>query len=114
MGDAYPGIITPYNTKEFEAMIADIRSHFNANATALQVVGVSLRRELPRARNLSGRSHMMGADLRLAAWQIARQFAQASASQTATAAAVTRALTIYHGNFHSNGRHAGGRRFDAA
>jgi hypothetical protein len=115
MAHGYPGIVTPYNTAEFESMVRDVMAEFNANGQMLQVVGVDLRRELPKARNVSGRSGLMGADLRIAAWQVARQFGQAQAGQIASAAAVSKALQIYHGSFH--GRSAGGtraRRFDAA
>jgi hypothetical protein len=110
----YQGIITPYGTKAFEAMVEAVTAEFVGNAVLLEVVGVDLRRELPRAKNVNGRHGLMGADLHLAAWQVARQFARASAAQTASAAAVSRALSIYHGTFH--GRRAVQRngRFDAA
>jgi hypothetical protein len=113
VGTGYQGIITPYKTKAFEAMVADVMGEFNGNAVLLEVVGVDLRRELPHAKNVNGTRGLMGADLHLAAWQIARQFAQAAASQTASAAAVSRALSIYHGTFHARNRSARGR-FDAA
>ncbi len=114
MGAGYQGIWTPYKTEEFEAMVADVMGEFNGNATLLEVVGVDLRRELPRARNISGQRGLFGADLKLAAWQVARQFAHAAAAQTASAAAVSKALTIYHGTFHGRNRNTPRGQFDAS
>jgi hypothetical protein len=114
VGNGYQGIITPSKTKEFEAMVADVMAEFNNNAILLEVTGVDLRRELPRARNVNGQRGLMGADLHIAAWQISRQFARAAASQTASAAAVSKALSIYHGSFHNRDRRAARGRFDAS
>lgn len=114
MTDGYEGIWTPTNSKEFEAVQADIRRHLVGNSMRLIEVGVDLRRELPRAKNVSAASWAMGADLRIAAWQINRQFAQAAASQTASAAAVARAYEIFLGTFHNRKSTSPRGRFDAA
>lgn len=117
MSTEYKGIITPYNTADFEAMVRDVRKHFNADGAACQQVGIDLRRLLPKAKNISGRRGMMGADIRIAAWQIARQFAQADAALRGASAAVGKAFEIYYGSVHEprTKKTAGhGRRFDAA
>jgi hypothetical protein len=117
MSTGYEGILTPYNTKEFEAVAADLQGHFNGSAQALTQVGVDLRRLLPNAENVaSGRRGLMGADLQVAAWQVSRQFGQAAAAQRAASAAVVRAHQIYYGTFHNPGggkKKKSGRTFDA-
>jgi hypothetical protein len=114
MVDGYEGIWTPHNSKEFEARQADIRHHFLGNSMRLVEVGVDLRRELPRAKNVSGSPWAFGADLKIAAWQINRQFAQAAASQVASAAAIARAYEIFLGSFHNRKSGSSQGRFDAA
>lgn len=115
MSDGYEGIYTPYNTKEFEAMVTDARSHLNGCGTRLQSVGVDLRRMLPHAKNVQSRRGMAGLDLTLAAWQVARQFAQADAAMRSGSAALARAHQIYYGTFHAPNHHNVGERgaFDA-
>jgi hypothetical protein len=109
----YSGIITPSNTSEWEAMVADVRAEFNGNAGSLQAVAAVLRKELPKATNVRGRKGWMGADLRIAAIQIAYHLNHSAASQIAAAVALTRANTIFEGTFApaAAGQHAG--RFDA-
>jgi len=114
MADGYDGIWTPYNTDEFEAVVEDIRRHFNGNSARLVTMGVDLRRELPRAINVHGRRGLLGADLQLAAWQINRQCAQAAASQTASAAAIGRAHQIFVGTFGGRRTQTPRGRFNAA
>jgi len=102
MGQPYPGLIVPSSTSEWEAMIADVRGHFNADAGELQTVAAILRRELPRATNVQGNRALFGADLKIAAIQIARHINRAAASQNASAAALTKADQIFHGMFVSS------------
>lgn len=112
-GDGLPDLVTPYNTSEFEALVHAVRSHFNAMAGQAQVVGADLRRLLPQARGAAGRQGLFGLDLQVAAWQVAKQFAQLAASSTAGAAAAGRALEIYHGSFTA-GTGPRGSTFDAS
>lgn len=111
-GDGIPEFVTPYNTSEFEAMVQTIVTHFNAVRGQAEVVAVDLRRLLPRAKNVQGRHGWAGLDLKLAAFQVARQFTQVAAAQNASAAAANRGLSLFHGNFtNPSGNH--GRGFDA-
>lgn len=112
-GDGLAELATPYNTSDFETMVAAAKAHFNATKGQLEVIGADLRRLLPRAKNVNGGSLPFGLDLKLAAIQIGRQFNQAAAAQNSAAAAVTRAMEIYHGNFTSVGQGSHARSFDA-
>jgi hypothetical protein len=114
MSDGYAGLYTPMNSKEFEAMVADVRSHIIATGAAGQSVGVDLRRLLPRAKNVNGAALMFGLDLHIAARQVARQFAQFDAAMQAGAAALARGHQIYYGTFSQAGRSGGGAQFDAS
>lgn len=113
--DGYEGIVTPYNTTQWNAIVADVRSHFNGSSGSLHTVAAILRKELPHAKNVEGRRRMAGLDLHIAAIQIARHWNQAAASQTAAAVAMTKADEIYAGVFAiggARGLHREGR-FDA-
>lgn len=112
-GDGIPEFVTPYNTSEFEAMVAAVKAHFNALKGQAEVVGADLGRLLPNARNVGGNPWMVGLDLKMAARQIRRQFNQAAAAQVSASAAIDKAMQFYHGNFTSAGTGAHGRTFDA-
>lgn len=109
-GDGIPEFVTPYNTDEFESMVSAVRAHALGLKGQAEVVGADLRRLLPRAQNASGRM-AFSLDLRAAAWQIGRQFGQFAGAQNSAAAALTRALEIYHGNFTSPQGGSHGRTF---
>lgn len=110
-GDGLPELVTPYNTADFEIMVAAVKAHMHALKGQGETVGADLRRLLPHARGVHSRS--LGLDLRMAAWQIGRQFGQFAGAMNAGSAAVDRAMQLYHGNFTSGGR-PGGRTFDAS
>jgi hypothetical protein len=112
--DGLPEFVTPYNTSEFEEMVRAVIAHSNAMKGQAEVVGHDLRRLLPRAKNVAGRAGMFGLDLRVAAIQVGRQFNQIAAAENAAAAAASKALTFYHGNFVSPTSGGHGRGFDAS
>jgi hypothetical protein len=113
MADGFVGIYTPHNTKEWEAVVADIRSEFNANALLLQSTAAILRKKLPHAKNVRGRRGLAGADLHIAAIQIARHWNQAAAAQYAASAALTKSDAIFHGTFAGAGPQSSHGQFDA-
>lgn len=114
MAGGYEGIVTPYNTEEFQNMVNDVRAHLNADGAALQDVGVDLRRLLPHARTAAGRDPF-GIDLKIAAWRVARYFAQADASLRGASASLGKAYEVYYGTFHNpRARSTHGRQFDAS
>lgn len=112
-GDGLPELVTPYNTSEFEAMIAAVQAHCHALVGQAEVVGADLRRLLPRATNVNSRAGLFGLDLHLAARQISRQFAQMAGGFNSAGAAAGRAMAIYHGTFVQPGGSHGGGQFDA-
>lgn len=106
-----PDFATPMNTSEFEALIEYLQSSFSMIKSQSEVVGHDLRRMLPKAKNVQG--GFLNLDLKAAAWQVARQFNQIAAAQYSSAAAASKALTIFHGNFTTTGGQHGSRTFDA-
>jgi hypothetical protein len=113
-GDGLPEFVTPYNTSEFEALVAAINAHCRGLTSQAEVVSADLRRLLPKAKNVGGRAYLGGLDLHLAARQVARQFSQMAGAFNSAAAAGSKALQYYHGTFvQPAGSHSSGRSFDA-
>jgi hypothetical protein len=112
MSDGFEYIVTPYNTSEWEELVAQVRTHHNRNADRTFAVAAELRRLLPKAKNVSGRAGWGGIDLRVAAIKLARQINQAAACDIASASAWSKADQIFHGNFTSAGS-GSARGFDA-
>lgn len=107
MAKGIEGLITPYSTSEFHAMVEQVRAHHNAAHDQYSTVAVELRRGLGKAQGVPG---LFGMDVKIAARRVTRHLAHAAGLEMATAKALIRSYEMYNELFL--GRSAAKRGFD--
>lgn len=81
-----PGLVTPYSTSEFHAMVEAARAHHWAVQDQLTIVAAELYRGL--TTNMQGRRGLVGVDVRMAARQVTRHLSKAANYEVAAAQAI--------------------------
>lgn len=107
---AIPGLITPYSTSEFQAMVESVRRHHNGGYDQYCAVAAELRSGLKKVHGAPG---LFGLDVALAARRVTKHLAVAAACELEAAKAVVRSYQMYQQLFLGRGK-PGGRTFDAS
>lgn len=102
------GLVTPYNTSEFAAMVEACRSHHYATLDQYVTVATELRRMLARVPG----DRAMDLDSRVAARRVARQLSRAGNYEQYAARATIRSYHLYQQLFTAKGSASRGRGFD--
>lgn len=98
------GLVTPYTTSEFHAIVELIRLHHHAEHDQLVVIAAELRRMLGK---VSGATLAFGVDSKIAARRVTRHLSHAAGLNLAVAKAAIRSYDVYTELF--TGKRAGPR-----
>src|SRR5688572_12037675 len=93
MSKGIEGLITPYSTSEFHAMVEAARAHHNAAHDQYSTVAADLRKGLSKAQGVRG---LMGLDVRIAARRVTRHLVHCAGLEQATARALVRSYEMYN------------------
>lgn len=92
MGKGIDGLVTPYNTSEFHAMVETVRGHHHAEYDQMLTIAAELRRMLGK---VSGAPALVGVDSKIAARRVTRHLARAAGMNLRVAQATIRSYQMY-------------------
>ncbi|WP_213455294.1 hypothetical protein [Rhizomonospora bruguierae] len=107
-GQGITGLVTPYNTSEFAAMVEAARSHHYAVMDQYVTIAADLRRLLARIPG----DRLGNVDSKMAARRVARQISRAGTYEAYAARAGIRAFHLYQQLFTNKGQQARAKTFD--
>lgn len=87
-----PGLLTPYSTSEFQAMVEAARTHHNYVHDQYVSVAAELRSGLKKATGSPG---LLGLDVAIAARRVTRHLAKAGAIELEAARAAVRSYEMF-------------------
>lgn len=103
-----PGLVTPYTTSEFSAMVEEARAHHYAVSDQYGIVASELRRQLGKVKG----AQIMNLDSKVAARRVSRQLIRAANYEAYAARATIRSFQLYQQLFLGKGSSARARGFD--
>jgi hypothetical protein len=93
MANGIQGLVTPYSTSEFQAMVEAVRAHHNAAHDQYSTVAAELRLGLHKVQGARG---LFGVDVRIAARRVTKPLVRCAGLETEVAKSLIRSLELYN------------------